>query len=271
MADVAVESRGTAGPPPVAAEDRFRRLEYPDDDFPYYRGWPTWISGRQWIFVMGALALGFAILLTGLWSLNGTYAQFIKVGLFVAIPLAALALVARPGWKAIFRRVRLKDIGWAVVFAILNLVVSGIVAGVLGLFFDFSANAGVSDIGDMSTGEIVAHYGATAIQLFGEELITILPFLALMYVFAAKMKLSRKKAMVWAWILSAVVFGALHLSTYDWNIVQAVVGIGVARLVLSLAYIKTKNIWVSTMAHVLNDWSMFTLSLIGVALEGMTK
>jgi membrane protease YdiL (CAAX protease family) len=36
-------------------------------------------------------------------------------------------------------------------------------------------------------------------------------------------------------------------------VVQALVGIGAARLVLTLAYIRTKNIAVSTGAHILND------------------
>jgi hypothetical protein len=35
-----------------------------------------------------------------------------------------------------------------------------------------------------------------------------------------------------------------------------------------MAYMKTKNIWVSTGAHILNDWSLFGLSLLGARLLG---
>ncbi|MGD8167019.1 hypothetical protein ACEXOS_007315 [Herbiconiux sp. P16] len=50
---------------------------------------------------------------------------------------------------------------------------------------------------------------------------------------------------------------------------QAVVGIGVARLVLSPAFIRTKNILVSTGAHILNDWGGFTFTLLtGPAAAG---
>ncbi len=42
---------------------------------------------------------------------------------------------------------------------------------------------------------------------------------------------------------------------------QAVVGIGVVRLILSLAFLITKNIWISTGAHILNDWTIFGLAL----------
>ena len=38
--------------------------------------------------------------------------------------------------------------------------------------------------------------------------------------------------------------------------------IGSARLVLTLAYIKTKNIWVSYGAHLINDWTLFELLIV---------
>ena len=43
----------------------------------------------------------------------------------------------------------------------------------------------------------------------------------------------------WAWLGSAVLFGLLHLPTYRWDFVQCLLIIGTARLVLSMAYIKT--------------------------------
>jgi len=38
--------------------------------------------------------------------------------------------------------------------------------------------------------------------------------------------------------------------------------IGPVRLVLTLAYMKTKSMWTSTVAHVFNDWTMFTASIV---------
>jgi membrane protease YdiL (CAAX protease family) len=61
-------------------------------------------------------------------------------------------------------------------------------------------------------------------------------------------------------------FAAEHLPTYDWNVVQALRGVGVARLILTLPYIMTKNLWVSTGAHVLNDWIIFSVSLLGTSM-----
>lgn len=46
------------------------------------------------------------------------------------------------------------------------------------------------------------------------------------------------------------------------TVVQAVGGVGVARLLLTLPCITTKNILVSTGAHILNDWATFSLSVV---------
>jgi membrane protease YdiL (CAAX protease family) len=37
------------------------------------------------------------------------------------------------------------------------------------------------------------------------------------------------------------------------------VGIGFARVILTLAYIVTRNLWVSAGAHIINDWTGFFL------------
>ena len=96
----------------------------------------------------------------------------------------------------------------------------------------------------------------------GEEVFTILPFLAVM-AFLHSRGTSRRTSILVAWLVTAVWFGAAHLPTYDWNLGQAIIVIGAARLVLTLAFIRTKNLWVSFGAHVLNDWVTFTLVLVG--------
>jgi len=102
----------------------------------------------------------------------------------------------------------------------------------------------------------------------GEEVVTILPFLAVLALLSNRFSVGRKAAVVGAWLISSLIFGLIHLPTYDWNWVQCIVIIGTARMVLSLAWIMTKNIWVSTGAHVINDWLLLTLSLVGAGLVG---
>ena len=113
--------------------------------------------------------------------------------------------------------------------------------------------------------DTVALYVGSGIQLVGEEIFVVLPFLALMYFLFAKAGVSRKTAIVLAWIISAIWFGAAHLPTYDWNVVQAIVVIGSARIALTLAYIRTKNLWVSAGAHIINDWVFITVAVVSAA------
>lgn len=250
----------THSPPDV---DRINWLEYPNDDFPYYNGQPVTITTGQWLMVVFAVALGYAALVTPVPVLTGQIGSYVRAILFFAIPLLALRMVAGPHWTAIFRKVSIRDVMWMVGFGILNLIITAGVAMATMKYFDVAANPAVQGIVDQSAVERLLFFIRSILQLFGEEVLTILPFLAVMYLGYSRFGWSRGASLFWAWILSAVMFGLVHLPSYDWNWIQCIVIIGSARLVLLLAYIKTKNIWVSTGAHIFNDWAIFGITLIG--------
>lgn len=252
-----------ADAPAVAPQDRFGKLiERQDDaDFPYYNGRPVTLTVAQWVAIWVACAVGFLALV--LIPQPNNFVALIPRILFVAIPLATLFVVARQYWTAIFRPVKGADVLLMVAFAVLNLAVTSLLGLLVNAIFGTNANSAIDDVGKSGTLDVIAFYVGTGIQLVGEEVFTILPFLALLYFFFAKGKLPRKTAIILAWLLTAVWFGAAHLPTYNWNFAQAFIVIGGARLVLSLAFIRTKNLWVSVGAHILNDWTLFTITLIG--------
>ena len=236
-------------------------------DFPYYNGRPTAVTGPQWLLVMAAVALGFVVLTSPIVPMpGGLVGGFLRAILFSAIPLAALALVAGRFWTAIFRRVGLRDVGWMIVFGVANAVTTIAAGFVASQVMALDRNESVASVAGLGGSELAAFFLRTGLQLFGEEVLTILPLLAVMYVAHARLGLSRKGAIITAWILSAVIFALVHLPSYNWNLVQVVLLIGLARLILSLAYLKTKNIWVSTGAHILNDWGFFVLTALGSML-----
>lgn len=210
---------------------------------------------------MVIVAVAVAYLVLTRLPLEGTWTGFIPAILFAVIPLVALSWAARGRWRAIFRRVRFADVGVMAGFWLLNLAVTLISGAIISRTARTTSNAAAENIVDMSAGERILFFIRAAIQLLGEELLTILPFLALIYWLHTRT--SRRTAVIVAWLVTSVAFGALHLPTYDWNVVQAVVGIGLARIVLTAAYIRTKNLWVSTGAHILNDWSFLLLALKG--------
>lgn len=250
----------------VADAERIRRLEDPGRDFPFYRGWPVALSGRQWLLVLAAVLVALLVLAFPPAALSGGLGQWLPALLLAGLPLAVLAWVAPGHWRVLFGPVGWHEIKWMILFALLNILVSMSVGALLKPFVEFQSNAAVAGIADQGAAELWLLFGRTAAQLLGEEVITILPFLALLTLFTRRLRSGRRAAILWAWLLSALFFGLIHLPTYDWNLIQCVLVIGTARLVLTLPWIMAKNLWVSTGAHILNDWTLFSLQLLGAGL-----
>ncbi|WP_327144458.1 CPBP family intramembrane glutamic endopeptidase [Nocardia sp. NBC_01327] len=255
-------TRALPSPDSTSAEDRFGRLiERNDgDDFPFYNGVPVALSVRQWVVAIIAVVAGFVALIAIPQPNN--FVALIPRALFVGIPLLTLALITRDHWRALFREVRGRDVRTMFGFALLNIVVSFVLALIVSALFGVASNEVMEDAGQSTALDTAAFYVGTGIQLVGEEVFTMLPFLALMSFVFGRVKPSRRTAIVLAWLVSAVWFGAAHLPTYDWNFAQAFIIIGGARLVLTLAYIRTKNLWVSSGAHIINDWALFTQAVL---------
>jgi membrane protease YdiL (CAAX protease family) len=153
-------------------------------------------------------------------------------------------------------------------FALLNIVVSMSIGTILWALTETTSNAATAQLGTLDTAGRIAFFAKTIPQLFGEEIITLLPFLALLQWLSKDFRMGRKGAIVGAWLLTSILFGLIHLPTYDWNWIQCIVVIGSARLVLTLPWILTKNIWVCTGAHIINDWLLFGGGLLGAGLVG---
>lgn len=231
-------------------------------DFPFYNGEPLRISLPGWLIVLATAAGGFAGLMIAPTLAPGRLGGWLGIAFFVALPLLGLRVAAGKYWTAIFHRPTARDIWIGLAFAPCTLLVSGIVAlGMMRLELT-AANPVVAMMHQLQGADLALSIAATAPQLLGEELITIIPFLALLTLLTARCGLSRRVAIIGAWIGSALLFGALHLPTYQWHLGQVLLIIGTARLVLTVPYLITKNIWSSTIAHITNDWLIFAVVLI---------
>ena len=250
------------------ADEHVLGLQSPTDDFPYYNGKPEGLSGKQWLLLMFGVLAGFLVLIAPLPLFAGNIGQFIPAILFFAIPLATLACITPQHWMALFHRVTGRDIKWMILFALLNIVVTMVIGLAVSQSLGTHSNPAFAAMATQTPVELLLFFLKTLPQLLGEELLTILPFLAMMTFLITHLHWSRKRAIVGAWLLVALLFGAAHLPTYEWNMVQAFAVIGSARLILLLPYIMTKNIWVSTGAHILNDWTLFIVALLGAIAPG---
>lgn len=243
----------------VERRDRYgQAIERADGrDFPFWDGDPLALRAWQWVVIV--LACVVAINVLSWYPAHDNVQSLVPRFLFTAIPLAVFIAFTRGRWSRIFQRTTGRDFLTMVLFAIANIIVTFVVGVIVQTVFGATANTAANGI--HGGAELISFYVGTAIQLFGEELFTILPFLAVMAL-CHRIGLTRKQAILVAWLATAIWFGAAHLPTYGWNVAQALLVIGVARLVLTLAYIRTKNIAVSTGAHILNDWVIFTFTIV---------
>ncbi|MEZ5906071.1 MAG: CPBP family glutamic-type intramembrane protease [Geminicoccaceae bacterium] len=241
----------TAGEPAAPAA--------PAIDFPYVDGKPVALSAGQWWLVMAAVLAAYLMLILPPPFLRGTFSGFVPALLYALVPLAALALVAGRHWRALFRPIRGRDILLMIGFALLNLLVT-LGTGLLILrLTETTANAAMQAVATVGGLDRALLYVRAAPQLLGEELMSVLPFLALLTWLCGRRGLSRRAGIALATLAVAVLFAAAHLPTYGWNVVQALLGVGVARIVLLVPFILTRNVLVCTGAHILNDWLFFTI------------
>lgn len=195
--------------------------------------------------------------------LDGPAGQWTGAALLVLLPLLGLGLATGGAWTALFRRPTWRDIGVGLAFAPVTFLASAAVALVVSKAGPTSANPAFELITEFSTAERAAFLGATAVQLLGEELITILPFLVILTI--AARTLPRRGAILLAWTVTALMFGAIHLPTYHWRLEQSLLVIGAARLALTASWLVTKNLWTSFVAHLANDWSLFAFAMLVAA------
>lgn len=240
--------------------------EDPGRDFPFYQGIPVALTPAHWWFLLALIAMAFALLIAPITWPGGELGAFVPAVLFPLIPLAGLARVSKGHAGCLFGRVGWREIKRMVLYALLNIAVTMAVGAIVRSTLGAAANPAVATASQLSIGGLVIFLTKTAVQLVGEEVLTVIPMLALLNLLLARTSLSRNAGILWAWFGSAVLFGLVHLPTYHWDLAQCLLIIGTARLVLSMAYIKTKNVWVSAGAHVLNDWILIMMNVVGSRL-----
>jgi membrane protease YdiL (CAAX protease family) len=240
--------------------------EDPGRDFPFYQGVPVALTPANWWFLLALVAVAFALLIAPIPWPGGDLGALVPAVLFPVIPLAGLAWASKGHAGLLFGPVGRRDLKLMVLFALLNLAVTMTVGGIVRATLGAAANPAMATAGSLSPAGLALFLGKTAVQLVGEEVLTMIPLLAILHVLVARAGLGRPAALVWAWLASGVLFGLVHLPTYHWDFAQCLLIIGTARLVLSLAYIKTKNLWVSAGAHILNDWILILMNVVGTKL-----
>lgn len=220
--------------------------------FPFEDGRPFAPSLARWAIALLSVAAGLTALMVG----GRAVGQPAAVLTFTALPFFGLLILTggRPG--LVFRRLTFGDLGVGIAFALLNLVATGVTAWLVSRLLHTAPNPVSDTLAAMSLTDLPAFFALTGVQLIGEELVTVIPFLGTLAL-ASHLGVRRSASVVVAAVAAALVFAAMHFPTYQWHVLQTVIIIGSARLVLLGAYLLTRNLWASVIAHILNDWILF--------------
>lgn len=233
-------------------------------DFPFYNNQPRKISTAQWGIILAIFFIGF--LLSSFWVPNINKNNVLLVLALISsmkliFGVGGLAIFAGKDTFTLFKKIRAKDYFYLFLLLIVDLIYAFASSGIVGLFTKTASNpAGVSHT---EGSEALAHFLLNMISnipnLLGEEFMALLPFLAILYFFYQRVGWSRNKSIAIALLLSSLIFGLLHLPTYQWNWAQVIFVVGLGRVMGTAAYIRTKSIWGSFLIHYLFDTLTFLL------------
>lgn len=177
--------------------------------------------------------------------------EIIMASAVSAISLLSLLLIDKKFIKKIFLPIRAKDVLYIIIglgFSIIAILISSILVQKLGIE---GSNNPIFDV--LTEDNFKSFFLSTLIQFIAEEIIFIIPFLFIIN----KVKIENNIIKtILAILISSIIFGAMHLSTYDFNILQAVLIISIIRTGLSMSYVISKNLSVTYIIHIIYDWTL---------------
>ncbi len=224
-------------------------VKYKDySDFPFED-----VSGARWTISMGILFGGFILM-----SVSGGFAfsqidavnAVLNFFLFIFVGVLSLFVLDVKWYGKLLKPLKLKDL--LIIIAVLIMTYAAAFFSLS--FLDISEAVENPVVDFISKDNSLILTAVLFIQLFVEEILFVVPFL---FIYNNLKGASKFLALIIAWVLSSLIFGALHLPTYSFNFTQSFIVIGSVRFALSLAYIWRKNLLLPYIIHVLYDGLIF--------------
>lgn len=226
----------------------FFKFEENGDDFPFYNGVPK-LSKLDWIILIMAEILFVAPVVLPI-PLSDEVFPFYMC-LVVLIPVL---YVSKGNLKLFFKRIKRSDIK-----LIIFCVIAPYVYSMLMLFIiEYFKLVPVTYVEDNPIN--IADIIYLIVQLIGEELfkvILLILVMSLVYYFSKNRKLS----IISSVIMTMMVFGSIHEGAYG-TLLQVLLIQGVGSIFDLYAYMKTKNVFVSYIAHLLFDFAPYFFEII---------
>ena len=227
------------------------RFEDTEHDIPFYNGNPK-LSYSKIIALFLGLCLTFCIPFIEFGDM-----ELLKAILSCFIPLIAVWYSLEGNLSEIFRKPEKNDIKIIIIGLISVFLVMGI-ATLIAKVFGIPSQSHKPYVG---TSRITIL--STIIQLVGEELFKFIG-IVLPMIFTYKY-IGRKGAIIVGIIVSQLIFSLAHISAYGSNIADLILTIGIGSIVFPLIYVKTKNITISYLVHLIWDFIGILPVIFGIA------
>lgn len=221
-------------------------------DFPYYKHNPK-ISKTAWFILLVCTFLSFV-----LYALISFRSEFIGSIVFCFGILIPLLYFSNWDYTLLFHKLTRDEIILAVLM-FLGYMVYAIVAGFL------------LDMGGLTSTITSSPFNVTPdtlagliFSMMGEELLKFVPLMILMRT-VYKFTSNRKLAVIISAVLVMIGFGLIHYAPPYSTLVQVLVLQGFGTIFEMYGYIRTKNLFVPYLSHLLTDAFVFILMLFGVS------
>jgi membrane protease YdiL (CAAX protease family) len=228
-------------------------LEFDESrDFPFYMHNPR-ISVGGWLVLLLSVPISFLA-----YAIVGLESELIGSVLFCFIMLIPLLYFSKWDYSLIFRKPTKNEIILAILLFAGYMIYSICVGSVLDIFG--LAGAPISTPEEL--GVTVESTVGLIFSMMAEELLKFIPlmfFMRLIYKFTENIKLSVSISVA----IVLVVFGLLHYIPPMNTLVSVLLLQGLGSFFEMYGYIKTKNLFVPYISHLLTDLISFIIILVG--------
>ncbi len=209
-------------------------------DIPFYNNIPK-LSKWDWTILTGSV-----LLLIGFLTIIPLPSEYLSISFFLLGLLPAL-YICKGKYNIFFKKISLKDIK-LIILLLIGMYIYSIVMGAVIVRLTGS----IAGHSEMNTIPSLIFVISMIIQIFGEEFFKIFLLLILMYL-VYRFTNNYKSSIIIGLIGSMVIFGLCHYRAYNGMILQILLLQGFGSIFEYFAYIKTKNLWVSYLLHLLRD------------------
>jgi len=234
----------------VICMSEFFNFEDTDRDFPFYKQNPK-LSKMAWIVLLASIPIAFI-----LYGVIGLGSEYIGSLVFCLTMLIPLLYYSNWDFYLIFRNPSRSEIKLALLLFIGYIIYAIAIDAIL------SAITQAGEINPEAMGVTAEMTVSLIYSMMGEELVKFIPLMFLMRLFY-KYSNNRKLSIALSTIIVLISFGLLHYTPGSTPLISVILIQGFGSLFEVYGYLKTKNLFVPYLSHLLTDGVIFMAMLLG--------